>query len=485
MPDKWDQYAQPAQSGEDKWAQYAQPSSPTGQPQTGLEHELYNPSGTFGQNAGIAARNFGRGMLQVPYGIGKAITSNPVDTIKDMYTDPRSIDPTGQIPTLLDIAHGKGAEVVGNIAGGMLLGKAAGLAGEGTARLTDPIRGYRSPLIPESEAYARKITDTLGVHPAARPNTISTLGEHGPLLRDYLKSEGAGATPIEVSRGARNLGQEGTGFYQQHFIEPNQMQETGQGPVGEVYGKVTRNNRLLNPDYRKALTVETDAGQERKAALVDENRNLNKSLYDTLSARSGLPPEEVQAVNRRGASLQSLGDEVDAAQGLRAGGTKYGPSGEHIPYSNLDKAMRLVNYFRGGEEAVRGKKIGRLLDQMPGEPTPLPQPDKLQAFRSASTQEELAGTGQRMAREQANLAASQARKPAGLGPTEPPQATLVQPPKDYTKNFANNIRARSGENRANAIPPPEPPTPQNPLDKYLGRARETQEQSRLLRKGKQ
>ena len=486
MPDKWDQYAAPAKPQADRWDQYATttntPPPPPQQPEpNAFDKAMQTEPITAEHPIKSTLNNLGAGAARVVFGndprglISDLSSGNPAYSLGESLVKPFVQNPSGEavaaIPQLLMAGLGGG--------------ESAASAGEGSARLLqkNPLpKQYRSPLIPPSEGYARAIVDQLGLPNPAREGAVSTLGQHGPLLRDYLRSQGAGTNPLEVAKGATNIGREGTGFYQEHLIEPNQMQETGEGPVGDVYGRVTKNNRLLAPDYRKGLTVETDAGLERKANLVDENRRLNRALYDTLSARSGISPEEVQSINKRGAEMQSLGDEAQNAQGLRAQGYKPGGTG-HIPYSNLDKAMRLVNWFRGGEEAVRGKRIGSLLEQMPGEASSLPQPEKLQEFRNASSREDLGIQRNEMQRRQANAAAAQARKPAGMGPTTPPEATVLPPPKDYTQNFANRMRQRA----VPTLPPPEPPqAPRStgPMDKYLGPAREIQEQARTLRKGK-
>jgi len=449
-------------------------------------------SGVMG-NAGKFVKNLATGAVG---GLLSPIV-HPIDTMEMMGAafNPSAIGttPIGQKmgASLVPQENETGGQYAGRLGamgtqavGAGLGAKGLGMASEGVANFRDPIKAYRSPLIPTEEAQARTITDKLGVPQAAYPQTMKAIQSNlGNLKQGSEAVGGKFKSPLEFGKVASATGQQATDLFKSQLIEPNAEVVTPKGSLGQVYGRITELNNQLRPAYRQGRAGQTMSmlDREQMAKMEAEKNDLTNLMYNTLSERSGLPIEEIQRINKQGASLQNVGDEADASQVLR----RQGFSSPGIPFSKTQAISRLIDHLRGGPERVAGRQISRVMRGVEQEPAPLPNPEGIQNYRGMAEQEDLGRTRTLLGRQQENLAASQARKPAGLGPTEPPQATLIEPPKDYAQNFVNKIRQRSGENRANAIPPPEPPTAQNPLDRHLGRARETQEQARLLRKGKQ
>lgn len=438
-----------------------------------LEHTPYVPVHSMrdlGKDALIAASNFGAGTLQVPHAIGSLLL-DPKETVKGMFTDPYNIDPTGVFRMAKDVSEGQGAELAGNMVGGAALMGGANAIGRGINAAADPVRMYRSPAIPEPEAFGRRLTDLLKVNPQAYPSTMRTLTEHGPVVRDYMNANNFGSSPLEVAKAMQGAGQEATGHFQQHLIEPNSMAETGEGPLGDVYKRVTAINKELSPKYRNQLTVKTDAQLAREQELTAERDRLNDAMYSTLSYRSGLPVEEIRAMNQRGAGLQSAGEEADAAQQLRKlGYGSYNAGGQPLPLPMADRALKLVNLLRGGDEAVQGRKIGRLMQKMPEDATPLPDAERMNSFRHAAEQEELGQTQARMAKAEANQATAGKRLPGAVRMSLEPQ--MVDPSAELQAR-AGRMAERTMQ-RNSDLPKAQPVPPENPLNKYLTGARERQ-----------
>lgn len=369
---------------------------------------------------------------------------------------------------------------IGQTLGGGIAGAGIGGVGEraisgissGVKNLVDPVRAYRSPLIPENEAIARAATDIIKPNPLEYRGMVKNLTTRLPDAKEYLSKVGIDkvGSPLEFSKGAEGAGKKASGFYQNNLVKPNADVPVGSGTVSSNYARLQDINDKLRPIYRSRSMGEqmTKEASDHMAALEQERDLINGNLYKTLSDRSGIPEDQVRDINQRGAQLQHVGDITDASQATRRLG--YGgftPSGLPIPMGWADRAMKLVNSLRGGDEAVAGRKLQRVMQQVKEPPSSFPDPQAIEANRLRyAMNENNAAT--------ANQAASAARKPAGLGPTQPPSAEVIQPPPGYTERVLNNARQRS-------IPSPETPTV-NPADRLLGRARELQDQARSLRR---
>lgn len=330
--------------------------------------------------------------------------------------------------------------------GAALAGKVGASAVGGMAKMIDPIRAYRSPLIPENEAIARAATDVIKPNPLEYRKTVSNLQANLPNIKEHLNTAGVPnpSSPLEFAKGASGGGQNFSDFYKEHLIAPNADAPVGSGTVSSTYGRLSDINDKLRPIYRARSMGEqmTKESADQMAALEQERDQLNGNLYKTLSDRTGLPVEQIQGINQRGAQMQSVGDVTDSAQSLRRSGFGgFTPQGVPIPLGPLDKAMKLVDYVRGGSEAVAGRKLARILNQVKDEPTALPNADELANHRANYQAQENDAA-------ESNRLANVMRKPPGLAPTDKSEFLKPVAMTDDSELFN---RAQRGQQRGETI----------------------------------
>ena len=319
-------------------------------------------------------------------------------------------------------------EDIGGIGGGIGGAKLGSIAGGAVTHHLDPLRDYRSPAISTQEAIGRRTTDILHPNPAAYRGISSAITENAPYIKDFAQSTGNKlGTPLDFAKASTGAGQEASNFFKENLIDPNAELQTPHGTIGEVHQRLGEINDELRPAYRQRTGGQELTALERKN-LETERDQLNDTLYGTLSERSGLPVEQIQAINQRGGALQNVGDEADAAQAMRrAGFSGYTPTGLPMPFTGMERAMRLLNYVRGGPERVAGRQLGRVFNQVGSPAEPLPDPQAINNYRQMAERSDLGNMSRTIERQNQNLAASMARKPAGMGPTQPPQAETMSP----------------------------------------------------------
>ena len=417
------------------------------------------------------ASNFGAGVLNGIKNLPQAVIAplkmltagNPGLSARDVFTQP---PPGSQIPQMAQEARQFVHDVktnpaqtltysAGNLAGQTALTggmeelapigmRAAGKVGSSLRKaaithLMDPLRDYRSPAISTQEAIGRRTTDILHPHPAAYRGVSSAITENAPYIKDFAQSTGNKlGTPLDFAKASTGAGQEASNFFKENLIDPNAELQTPHGTIGEVHQRLGEINDELRPAYRQRTGGQELTALERKN-LETERDQLNDTLYGTLSERSGLPVEQIQAINQRGGALQHVGDEADAAQAMRrAGFSGYTPNGLPMPFTAMERGMRLLNYVRGGQERVAGRQLGRVFNQVGSPAEPLPDPKAINNYRQMAEQSDLGNMSRTIERQNQNraasierqnqnLAASMARKPAGMGPTQPPQAETMSP----------------------------------------------------------
>jgi hypothetical protein len=334
-----------------------------------------------------------------------------------------------------------GEMLAGQIAGG----EGAGMTGRAVGRITDPLKDYRSPVISTPEAIGRRTTDILHPNPAAYRGVSSAITDNAPYIKDFAESTGNKfKTPLDFSKAATGAGQEASNFFKENLIEPNAEVPTPHGNIAEVHQRLGEINDELRPAYRQRTGGQELTALDRKN-LEAERDQLNDTLYSTLSERSGLPVERIQGINQRGGALQNVGDEADAAQSMRrAGFSGYTPNGLPMPFTAMERGMRLLNYLRGGPERVAGRQLGRVFNQVGSPAEPLPDPQEIGNYRQMAEQSDLGNMGRKIQMQDQNKAASMARKPEGMGPTQPPQSVEATSPDPQLRNMADSIASRKG-----------------------------------------
>jgi hypothetical protein len=169
--------------------------------------------------------------------------------------------------------------------------------------------------------------------------------------------------------------------------------------VGEAFKRATEINKLLKPTYLKA-TPGQDLTAMEKINLTREVSMLNDAIYDTVSQRSGLPVDQIKRINQRGASLQQLGDQIEASQNARELGVAgIDEKGLPIPHGTLsfaaDAAMRLVNKLRGGTLGRASRTIRSAVKQFPEGYEALPEPERVANYRRMVEKSELSRVSNR------------------------------------------------------------------------------------------
>lgn len=400
-------------------------------------HQPYTPvhsAADLGKNAITAASNFGAGV----FGLASPLV-HPLQTLRGMGSQPKFdpvdlLGPAGRPLKALgkEIMSGRGAEAIPQIASAFMVPESA----EEVSAFRDPLKAYRSPLIGPEEAGARAAADVIRPNPLEYRRTVGNLEEGLPYIRDVRSRF---RNPLEFSKAATQAGKTQSGFFKEQFIDPDEME------LGPIYQQVSNINDKLRPMYRARTMGEqlTKEAQDHMQELEAQRDALNDQMYDRISMRTGLPREQIQGINQRGAKLQQIGDVADTSQAMRRSGfSGYTPSGLPIPMTSMERAMRLLSYIRGGPEAAAGRKLTRIMGQVAGEAEPLPNVENIRTYRNLAQQEELAGIKNRIAQADLNQAGSEARKPEGLGPTERPGPPTELNPESYLRNreLRKNIR---------------------------------------------
>lgn len=357
-----------------------------------------------------------KGLQYLRSGVTGATGLLPVPGIASMSTNLNRVADTGNTRELA----GRGLVDIAALAlGGRKGGELERRAGE-----VDPVSGLertvRSKIAPRmrpvnTDAYAKM------VEIMREPDILPTLAEYADRTKNPMRDL------LQLGRGATEAGKEITGYYRENLIDPNAdipAGDTGK-TVGEAYKRVSEINEDLSPTYLKAgskLTATIDS--EKARALQAELGRLNNGIYQTLSERSGLPVEQIQAINRRGAQLQSLGKQFEVSHTtLEQGASGVDAAGNllpHTPYHPVfQMAIKAVDALRGGRMAIQSRKVGRAVGNFPEGYTPLPDPEAIASYRRAVETSELGRAGSEADTAARNRAAAVARKPAGLGPTGP------------------------------------------------------------------
>ena len=479
-----------------------------------------------------------------PLETAKAVgRSTPVGMAADAVIN-RTTLPEETVKGLLP-QQGEGmGKYAGRMGAAATSGAGALFGGMGLGEIGSAVMPYKSPIVPAAETNAERLMKAILPQEGVTPGNVRAAMQEAPAVRAFAQRTGNPLRTVpEGMKAAQGVADEGLQHYRSQFLEPNAGErvtlENGVSKLGNTatLGEIEKRISDINDAIRGATRTAKSGGMEMTAlerqGLENEAGALRSKLYHGLSEKTGVSPEDIQSLREGYGGQYTLKNALESGHMGRLTRSAASSQGEGVGIypSKAGLIDKTLTALRGGPEAIANRQFRKAIKafdpQAPNYPTPTAQQASPFAMppisedmarrigavgtdegvqpRPAPTQRPLNGpmskapavaeaekASQALQNEQnqafhgrraANLEASQARKPQGMGPTEPPSAEIVNPPANYAQNLVNRIRKRVGESRAN-LPAPEPPTQPNPMDRFLGAARETQEQARTLRRKK-
>lgn len=449
-----------------------------------VKPESYSMADGVTGNAGKAFRNLGGGLLSLatplvhPEETAKAAwRMSPPGMAMDSFSGKPTIgqDVAKQLIPQKDESAG---QYGGRMAGGATSAAGAFLGGAGLGELKVPslnlgerFGGYKSPVIPNALQSASKAAEAIRPPGGIMPDFEQNLATNLPKIKGFADESG---NPLhsqwETSEAARGLANKGLEHFRTNFMDPVGNEQISMRSVPEYQGPVSGEGRMttlgqlekrisdINDMQRAAMKgAKTQGAQmsaEQALGLENEAGKLRDILYQEIGKRTGVEPSVIRDLRQSYGQQFNIADTIDAARRTRLGQTGAAAEmGGSVPFSKtgiLEKAMQGI---RGGQDYIANARLRKALQSFEPESPQYPTPKAPEP--GPPMRQPLA-------------------KQVGIEPgPNPLQPVTMEPPPNYAQSFVDRRRA---------MPAPEPPTPQNPLDKYMGRARESQSQARTLRR---
>lgn len=376
---------------------------PFGGVSTNLEHEPYKPVHSLrdvGDNAVRAASNFGAGVLQAPYLIGHAIL-DPKQTAKEVWAsfhDPANIDPTGTFQLAKQLKSGRAAELAGNLVGGAAMGEMGGAAAD--------VGPYRSPVVPAAEAYAERLMKAILPQEGVTPGNVKAAMNEAPAIRAFAQRTGNPLRTIPEGKvAAQGVADEGLAHYRNQILAPNAEEritiENGASPtlgntatLGQIEKRISDINDLIRGSARTAKSVGQEMTAAEKLGLENEAGALRSKLYQNLSQKTGISPEDIQSLREGYGGQYTLKNALESGHYgrlTRVGAASQG-EGVGVYPSKSGLIEKAITTLRGGPEAIANRQFRKAIRAFePREPSYVqPNPPAAKPFAGPYMSDEMA-----------------------------------------------------------------------------------------------
>ena len=305
-------------------------------------------------------------------GIGHTI-AHPIDTAQSVWASAKE-DP---------------AKAVGNIVGGAVTGMGGEAAGGGILSRFAP---YRSPLVPAAEANAERLAQAVLPPEGVTPNLVKSISREAPHVREYaMRTSNPLKTVPEGMKAAEGVAQEGLAHYRQNFLEPNAgeritlengvSKELGNtATLGDVEKRISDINDLVRGATRTAKSSGAEMTALERQGLENEAGALRQKLYQGLSEKTGVAPEEIQAMREGYGGQFSLKNALESGhmQRLTRTGLSSQGAGTGIYPSKAGIIDKVMTTLRGGPEAIANRQFSSRIAKFDPEAAlrPMPKPNQ-------------------------------------------------------------------------------------------------------------
>lgn len=296
-----------------------------------------------------------------------------------------------------------------NFAGGAV--GSAGLGGLADRAITDVpamakrIGPYKSPVVPAIEANSERLAKAILPSEGVTPSLVKALQRETPSVVDYAKRTGNPLRTIpEGMKAAEGVANEGYQHYRSNLLDPNAEErvtlENGQSSLGHsaTLGQIEKRISDINDLTRGAMARAKSSGAEMTAAerlgLENEGKFLRGKLYTSLSSKTGLPTEDIQALREGYGGEYALKNALESGHynRLSRAGYESQGTGAGIPVHKASMIDRAVTALRGGPEAIANRQFRSAISKFePSSPfRPVPNPPTPQPFTMGPVADEMA-----------------------------------------------------------------------------------------------
>jgi hypothetical protein len=195
--------------------------------------------------------------------------------------------------------------------------------------------------------------------------------------------------------------------------------------LGDIDKRISDINDLVRAATRTAKTGGAEMSAMEKLGLESEVGKLRQTLSTELSKRTGVAPEDIQALRQRYGQQFELADTIDAARRSRLGqigAVQEGGSG--IALNKTGVVDKILTRARGGQQYLADANFRSAIEPFKPQPSVYPNP---------ATQQALSGPI--------------ARTPLWQGiEAQRPEVQMPTPDTAGAAEIAQNIQARSARN---------------------------------------
>ena len=249
---------------------------------------------------------------------------------------------------------------------------------------------YRSPVVPAIETQAEKLAKAILPPEGVTPNLVRSITKEAPRVREYAARTGNPLKTVpEGMKAAEGVASEGLAHYRSNFLEPNANVhvplESGISPelghsttVGQIEKRISDINDLTRGSTASAKSTGAEMTAQERLGLENEGKALRQKLYQTLSERTGVSPEEIQGMREGYGGQFALKNALEGGHynRLTRVGLQSQGAGSGIYPSKAGIVDKLITSLRGGPERIANRQFSKQISafdpQAPNYPTPNP-----------------------------------------------------------------------------------------------------------------
>ncbi len=256
-----------------------------------------------------------------------------------------------------------------------MAGQTAAMGGLAKIKVPEIIGGYKSPVIPAELQNASKLATAIRPPGGINASLEGDLASEMPKIRGYaMMKNNPFHSQWEGAHAARGLAEEGLGHFKEEFLEPYSTDRISmkgvpeyQGPVGgegnettlgDIHNRIVGINKQLRGPMGRAKTTGAEISEMDRIGLENEHNKLAQMMNRHLSAKTGVPPEQIDALRQGYGKQFGIADTIDSARRARLGPMgAQAEGGTTLPTSKtglLDKAFTAV---RGGQQYLADRNF--------------------------------------------------------------------------------------------------------------------------------